>query len=220
MQDEKFYDLLESPRIKRDIKSRTINKEKNRILASKFDRDYFDGSRETGYGGYKYDGRWIPIAKKIIKKFNLKENDKFLDVGCAKGFLMHDINNLSSGKINVHGIEISDYAINLSMPSIKNKIIKGNCKKLPFGDKEFNFTCAINTIHNLELADCIEAIKEIQRVSKQSFIQVDAYRNKAEYDIFIDWMLTAKTFLMPQEWKKLFRKCNYSGYYFWTILEV
>jgi hypothetical protein len=36
-------------------------------LAVKFDYDYWDGSRETGYGGYKYDGRWRKVADAMVE---------------------------------------------------------------------------------------------------------------------------------------------------------
>ena len=42
--------------------------------------------RDINYGGYHYDGRWEPIAKKMIDHYNLKDGDKILDVGCGKGF--------------------------------------------------------------------------------------------------------------------------------------
>ena len=79
--------LLNSfPKIKRDVKARTTNKLENRKLALKFDKEYFDGTREQGYGGYKYDGRWIEVSQKLQNIFNLKDNSKILDIGCAKGF--------------------------------------------------------------------------------------------------------------------------------------
>ena len=87
-------DLLESDKsVKRNIKSRTGNKNEFREKALKFEKDYFDGDRNTGYGGYYYDGRWVKIAKKIIDIFDLKQGSKFLDVGCAKGFLLYDLYN-------------------------------------------------------------------------------------------------------------------------------
>ena len=57
----------------------------------KFGKEYFDGARIYGYGGYRYDGRWIKIAKSIIKRYKLKKGDKVLDIGCAKGFLMFEL---------------------------------------------------------------------------------------------------------------------------------
>jgi ubiquinone/menaquinone biosynthesis C-methylase UbiE len=217
----KKINLLKNlPKIYRDLESRKKNKKKHRNLALKFSKDYFDGNRNCGYGGYYYDGRWINVAKYIIKKYKLKKNAKVLDIGCAKGFLMHDLLKVSKNKIKVYGLDISSYAKSKAMPIVKKKIKIGNCKKLPFKDNFFDFVISINTIHNLNKEDCINALKEINRVSKgKSFIQVDSYTNKREYKKFLEWMLTAKTFLTPKKWKEIFKKANYNGDYYWTILK-
>jgi ubiquinone/menaquinone biosynthesis C-methylase UbiE len=212
--------LLNSfPKVARDVKLRAKNKNTNRELALKFSKEYFDGTREQGYGGYNYDKRWIPVAKKIIKLFNLKNDSNFLDIGCAKGFLLFDLYNINPN-INLHGLDISEYAKANAHKEIKDKISIGNCVNLKYQDNYFNGLVSINTVHNLELDDCVKAIKEIQRVSNgNAFIQVDAYRNDAELRLFKDWMLTAKTYLKPEEWLEVFKKANYTGYYYWTILE-
>ena len=217
----KKINLLKTfPKIFRNADSRKKNKKKNRNLALKFSKDYFDGSRNSGYGGYYYDGRWINVAKSIIKIYKLKKNSKVLDVGCAKGFLMYDLLKVSKNKIKVYGVDISSYAKSKAMPLIRKKIKICNCKKLPFKDNFFDFVISINTVHNLKKADCINAIKEISRVTKgKSFIQVDSYKNRKEYKKFLDWMLTAKTFLTTQKWKELFKIAGYNGDYYWTILK-
>jgi SAM-dependent methyltransferase len=212
--------LLNSfPKVARDVKLRAKNKNVNRELALKFSKEYFDGTREQGYGGYNYDKRWIPVAKKIIELFNLKNNSNFLDIGCAKGFLLFDLYNINPN-INLHGLDISEYAKVNAHKEIKDKISIGNCVNLKYQDNYFNGVVSINTVHNLELEECVNAIKEIQRVSNgNAFIQVDAYRNDKELSLFKDWMLTAKTYLKPEEWLEVFKKANYTGYYYWTILE-
>ena len=213
--------LNSSPKNLYLIKSRISNKRRNQVLALKFGKDYFDGDRASGYGGYYYDGRWIKVAKIIVKKYKLKANSKILDIGCAKGFLMHDILKVSKNKIKVYGVDISAYAKSKAMTNVKNKITICNCKKLPFKDNYFDLVISLNAIHNLKKNECIQALKEIQRVTKKNaFVQVDAYRNKNEYKIFLDWMLTAKTFLTPQKWKQLFKKVGYKGDYNWTILTL
>lgn len=214
-----LLNLLESfPKITRDIKSRTKNKDQNRSKALEFGYEYFDGSRNQGYGGYSYDGRWVKVAQNLKKIYKLKDGSKILDIGCAKGYLLFDLQTLNP-KFQVFGLDISEYAINNSVNSVKSSIIKGNCKELPFKDNYFDLVISINTVHNLEYQDCKEAIKEITRVSKdKSFIQVDAYRNDDELELFKDWMLTAKTYLKPEEWIKLFHDVGYKGDYYWTIL--
>ena len=34
--------------------------------AKKYSFEYWDGTRNQGYGGYKYTGRWKKTAKKLI----------------------------------------------------------------------------------------------------------------------------------------------------------
>lgn len=217
----KELNLLNSfPKIQRDISARKINKAKNRELALKFGKEYFDGSRNQGYGGYIYDGRWVSVAKKLNSIFNLKDYSRILDIGCAKGFLLYDLYNINH-KFKLHGIDISSYAKDNSIDQIKKFISIGNCKTLNFPSNYFDCVVAINTVHNLDYDDCLKAIKEIQRVSNgKAFIQVDAYRNDEELELFKDWMLTAKTYLKPEEWIDLFKIAGYTGFYYWTILEI
>ena len=44
----------------------------------KFDKEYFDGTRDQGYGGYSYDGRWVKVAKKINKLYDLNKKLGYL----------------------------------------------------------------------------------------------------------------------------------------------
>ena len=222
MNNLKKYNLLgHAEKLIRDVSVRVKNKENNRQKALKFDVEYFDGDRAEGYGGYVYDGRWKPIAVKLIDRYNLNSTSKFLDVGCAKGFLLYDLYNLYPG-MEVHGLDISNYAKNKADKLIRERIKIGNCNKLPYPDNYFDATVAINTIHNLDYNGCEIAIKELCRVTKNKeniFIQVDSYQNEEEKLFFEDWMLTAKTYLKPDEWKTLFNNCNYKGDYFWTIIK-
>ena len=121
--------------------------------------------------------------------------------------------------IEIFGLDISDYAIKNCKKEVSTFLSLGNATELPYDSNFFDLVISINTVHNLEYKDCKEAIKEITRVSKdKSFIQVDAYRNDDELELFKDWMLTAKTYLKPEEWIKLFQDVGYKGDYYWTIL--
>jgi len=207
------------PKTIRNIKSRKINKNKNKKIALKFGKEYFDGDRSQGYGGYTYDGRWISVAKKIIKFFNLKNGSSVIDVGCAKGFLIYDLYK-ENPNLKLLGLDISEYAINSSPNEIRKFLKVCDCRELNFKENSIDCIISINTLHNLDYEDCKKTISEIQRISKgRSFIQVDAYRNEEDYHNFIDWMLTAKTFLKPKEWLNLFKEVGYTGFYNWTILK-
>ncbi len=215
------FNLLSTyPKAIRNLSKRKEGQAQNRELAKQFGFEYFDGTREQGYGGYVYDGRWVPIAKKIVEHFNLKAGDRVLDIGCAKGFLIKDLLDVCPG-LQVQGMEISSYAIENCHPDVQGKIIQGSADVLPFEDGSFQAVLCINVLHNLDRERCLKAVREIERVAGgRSYIQVDAYRNEAERELFMDWVLTAVTFGTPDFWRELFSEANYSGDYFWTILEA
>ncbi len=211
--------LLRSlPKVKRSIKNRFKKKNIKAIKISRqYGRKYFDGDRKYGYGGYNYDGRWKPVARDIIKIYKLKKNSKILDIGCAKGFLVKD---LLDKKMDVFGIDISEYAIKNCHKDVIGRISICNAKKLPYPDKSFDLVISLNTLHNLNKYDCMKSLKEIQRISKgKSFVQVDSYRNFKEKKIFLNWVLTAKYHDYPKKWLNLFKKAGYKGDYYWTIIK-
>jgi ubiquinone/menaquinone biosynthesis C-methylase UbiE len=210
--------LISLPSVKRSILRRKKKKFNSIKIAKKFGKEYFDGARSSGYGGYYYDGRWKTVASDIINFFKLKKNDKVLDVGCAKGFLVKDL--LDQG-IDAFGIDISNYAIKNCHPQVLGRISYGNAKNLLFQNNSFDAVISINCIHNLKAKECEAAIKEIERVSKsnKSFIQVDSYQDTREKKLFLDWALTAKTHYYPDKWIEIFKKCGYTGYWSWTILK-
>ncbi len=212
--------LARYPKARRNVKARLGNKEENRRIALRFGKEYFDGTREQGYGGYRYDGRWIPIAEDIVRHFNLKTGDRVLDVGCGKGFLVKDLMKVCPG-LEVFGLDISEYAVMNCEAEVIGRLHVGNAIRLPFPDNSFAAALAINTVHNLDRAGCVQALKEIERVAPgRAYIQVDAYRSPAERQIFEDWMLTAQTYGMPQDWALILRDAGYTGDHFWTILEI
>ncbi len=212
--------LLENyPKSKRDVNQRGNNKsKKDKLIAQKFGKEFFDGKRNQGYGGFYYNPKyWEPVVPSFIEHFKIKDNNKILDIGCAKGFMLYDFKKLMPD-LNIKGIDISQYAIENSMPEIRSYLEIADAKSLNFGDNSYDFVISINTIHNLEYEECINAILEIERVSKvNSFIMVDAYRNDLEKDRMMNWNLTAKTILHVEEWKKLFNDIGYTGDYFWFI---
>ena len=212
--------LLSSlPTSKRSITERKEAKTEDHVKISRmYGKEYFDGDREYGYGGYKYDGRWVSVAKDIKKHYGLNEGDKILDVGCAKGFLVKDFFDLV---IQSSGIDISKYAIDNSLLEIRDKLTIGSAEKLPFADNTFDAVVSINTIHNLDRDKCKKAINEMQRVSKNKeklFIQVASYLNEKQKKIFESWVLTARFYGYPKEWLELFKECDYECDWNWTII--
>jgi len=215
------FNLLGSlPKIVRDVGARVENKAANRAAALKYGVEYFDGTREQGYGGYSYDGRWIKIAQTASQRYDLRAGMRVLDVGCAKGFFVKDLTDVVPG-LDVYGLDVSDYALTDAHPDARGRLLRAGADRLPFADGSFNLVLSVNVIHNLDRAGCISALREMERISpERGFVQVDAYRNAAEKAFFEDWMLTAKTYLTPEGWLDLFTEAGYKGDWYWTILEL
>jgi ubiquinone/menaquinone biosynthesis C-methylase UbiE len=140
-----------------------------------------------------------------------------LDVGCAKGFMMHDMAALIPGLV-VKGVDVSDYAIANAMDDMRGHVQVANAVSLPFADKSFDVVISINTIHNLDEADCATALREIERVARRgAFITVDAYFDEDQRQRMEAWNLTARTIMHGQAWQAFFDKAGYTGDYFWFI---
>lgn len=211
--------LIKYPKAKRDLSKRLESKtEEVRSVARKFDKDFFDGDRKFGYGGFSYNPKyWSKVVRDFTNYYKLNDNSKILDIGCAKGFMLYDFYKLNP-KLDLHGIDISKYAIDNSVPEIKNKLQVANATKLPYEDNFFDLVIAINTIHNLDKHECEIALKEISRVSKKnSFITVDAFNNDDEKKRMYAWNLTAKTIMSVKDWRKFFSDSKYNGDFFWFI---
>jgi SAM-dependent methyltransferase len=217
MREVNLLDLY--PRSTRPLRSREMAKPRQRDVAKEFGKEYFDGDRTQGYGGYGYDGRWVPIANRMKEFYQLKQGDAVLDVGCAKGFLLYDFLNAVPG-IRVTGLDISSYALQHAMSSLKGGYIRGNASCLPFAENSFDLVISINTVHNLGLEDCKKAIREMGRVSRRHmYLQVDSWLNEEQRENFERWQLTAATYFDPEGWKNLFRETGFQGEYYWTLTE-
>ena len=191
----------------------TEDKPKIIEIAKKYDYDYWDGNREHGYGGYKYDGRWRIVADELVKQYNLKKGDRVLDVGCGKGFLMYDLMQAVPG-IHVEGIDISKYSIENAKEEVKLYLKVAPAQKLPYEDNSFDLVISINTLHNLYLYDLKKAIQEIERVCKKNkYVVVEGYRNEREKVNLMCWVLTGECFLSDDEWKWIFDEYGYTGDY-------
>ncbi|MBI3251590.1 MAG: class I SAM-dependent methyltransferase [Candidatus Andersenbacteria bacterium] len=213
-------DLLKNyPKTKRNLDERAAGKtEEDRAIGRKFGQEYFDGDRKYGYGGFNYQPRWWqPVMPDFQKHYGLTSDSKVLDVGCGKGFMLHDMRELMAG-ITVAGIDISKYAIEHAMEDVKPFLQVGNAKELPYEDHSFDLVISINTVHNLALEDCKQALREIMRVTKKdAFVTMDAYHNEEEKKRMDKWNLTALTYMSVPEWEKLFEEVGYTGDYYWFI---
>ena len=212
--------LNSQPKTVRDYDKRAREKtDEDRRIAKQFGQEFFDGPRSQGYGGYRYDGRWKDVARRMAEHYRLPRNAAILDVGCAKGFLLHDFRELYP-ECTVAGVDVSAYAIDHAMPSVKPFLKVASAEKLPYPDKSFDLVISINSIHNLPPERCKQALREMQRVSRgNSYVTIDAWRNEQERQNLLKWILTAETYMHVADWKKVFQEAGYTGDYYWFIAD-
>ena len=203
---------------KRDYLGRVTadNKAECAVIAKEYGYDYWDGDRKYGYGGYRYDGRWNVVAKKMADHYGIKPGDKILDVGCGMAHLLYEFTQVVPG-VEVTGLDISDYALSHAKEEIRDKLIKGNATELPFEDASFDLVVYLTT---LKVFDLKKAVKEIERVSrKNSYIMVESYRNDLEEMNMLYWQLTCASYYAVDEWEWLYKEWGYTGDYSFIFFE-
>ncbi len=186
----------------------------NKMHAWELGKEYYDGNRLNGYGGFKYDGRWLKLLPKLIKRYKLNSKSRVLDLGCKKGFLLKDLNILLPG-VKSFGIENHSYALKKAV-KCKSKLILSEYTKLPFKNKSLDFVIAFNSLYMQNLGDVIKSLKEIERVSKKSYIVLASGENDEERNKFYRWTLIGTTILLKKEWKTLFKKIKFTGDYYFS----
>jgi len=180
-------------------------------IAKRFDREYWDGDRRVGYGGYSYDGRWRAVADQLVEHYRLAPGDRVLDVGCGKAFLLYDLTQACPG-IEVAGIDISEYALGNAKEEVRRHLRLASAAELPFGDDSFDLVISINTLHNLHCYDLDRALREVERVGRRDkYLVVESYRNEEEKANLLYWQLTCESFYTPEEWAWWFESCGYTG---------
>jgi ubiquinone/menaquinone biosynthesis C-methylase UbiE len=201
---------------------RPPTRDEDRAIAKRFGEEYFDGPRTQGYGGYRYNPRyWMPVAEDLRDAYGITAGTKVLEIGCAKGFLLHDLRQVVPG-VEVYGLDISAYGVQHSMDDVRPHLVRGTAERLPYPDDAFDVVLCINTLHNLPVEPCKQAVRQIVRVTRpggHSYIQVDSWLTEQQHQDFLNWQLTAQTFFDPEGWRRLFAEVGYDGDYYWTLTE-
>ncbi|MGB8266567.1 MAG: class I SAM-dependent methyltransferase [Candidatus Velthaea sp.] len=201
---------------KRDYVARVVDFDKAACaeVAGRFAADYWDGERQYGYGGYRYDGRWAPFAKQLVARYGLRAGHRVLDVGCGKGFLLHELLAAVPG-LEVAGIDVSSYALEHATDEVRPYLTLGDAARLPYADGAFDLVISLATLHNLPLPELWAAIAEIERVGSGSakYLMVESYRDEREKANLLYWQLTCKSFYSVSDWEWLYHRIGYRGDY-------
>lgn len=219
-----YIDLISKlyPKTKRDYLKRVTDDDKAECaaVAVQYGKDYWDGERKYGYGGYSYDGRHRPVAEELIKHYGLKAGDKVLDIGCGKGYLLYEFSQVLPG-LQLTGFDISEYAIENAKEEVKPFLRQGNAVSLPFEDHTFDLIVSVLALQNLYNYELRKALQEIQRVGKDNrkYIVIESYRNEREKANLLYWQLTCHSFYSPKEWEWFMEESGYTGDYFSIYFE-
>ena len=190
------------------------------LKAKEYGADYWDGDRRYGYGGYNYRaGYWTPVAQSLIDTYNLKPGSKILDLGCGKGFLLHEL-LLLEPELQVVGTDISEHGLShttdLVKPHVQIHDARGEFK---WQDKEFDLVISLTLLHNLRAFDLENCLREIQRIGKSHYVTSESYRTELEQFNLQCWALTCETFFDLDEWLWMFEKTGYAGDYEFIYFE-
>ena len=190
------------------------------LKAKEYGADYWDGDRRYGYGGYNYRaGYWTPVAQSLIDTYDLKPGSKILDLGCGKGFLLHEL-LLLEPELQVVGTDISVHGLShttdLVKPHVQIHDARGEFK---WQDKEFDLVISLTLLHNLRAFDLENCLREIQRIGKSHYVTSESYRTELEQFNLQCWALTCETFFDLDEWLWMFEKTGYTGDYEFIYFE-
>lgn len=138
-----------------------------------FDREYFSGGIYSNYKRIILE--WVPSVAKKIHQIVGRDGRKLLDIGCAHGYLMAELQN----KYNfiVKGLEISPYAIKRAEPSVRKKIKKGDFLKTFFKRDSFDIVICLDMVNYLSSFETMLAIKKMVRISKDYIFFSAIFRN-------------------------------------------
>jgi SAM-dependent methyltransferase len=187
--------------------------------AKEYEFDYWDGDRRYGYGGYRYDGRWKPVAEHLIEHYGLEPDARILDVGCGKAHLLHELQQLLP-RAEVTGFDISQHGLADAPEAIRPYLFRYRAQDpYPWGDRHFDLVISFGCLHNLRVFELESAVREIERVGRHKYVMVESYRNEREHFNLQCWALTAESFFDTSEWIWLYRRFGYTGDYEFIYFE-
>ncbi|RKY33195.1 MAG: hypothetical protein DRP74_00650 [Candidatus Omnitrophota bacterium] len=113
-----------------------------------------------GYGLYYWHDGYIEIAKQLIRRFKIF---KFLELGCAKGFLVQAMRMIG---VEAYGVDISEYAVANCHPEMKKYIMQGDATELGiFEDCYFDLVFSWDFLEHLKSEEILRCLIECRRVS-------------------------------------------------------
>ena len=164
-----------------------------------YDEDYFERGISTGKSGYD-NYSWLPemsikFAYKIIKELGLRDKDKVLDIGCAKGYMVKALRILD---IDAYGYDVSKYAISKTDQDIKEYCKLSEKGDIPF-DFKFDHLLSKDVFEHFEEKDLNLCLENLLEFSDKLFVIVPLGENNKFIVPAYEMDITHKL-AKPREW--------------------
>jgi protein-L-isoaspartate(D-aspartate) O-methyltransferase len=181
-----------------------------------FDFDYWDNpSRTAGYGGYSYDGRYAPVARRMVDHYGLRPGARVLEVGSGKGFLLVEFKKLG---LAVTGVDLSSYAVENAHPDVQGDLIRGSILDVDLGAERFDLVLAKDSLPHLDEQSVELAVARCATLADNGFFEVEVARSDYEREMLFRWDVTHQTRRPPEWWLDLFARNGYEGDYHFKVL--
>jgi len=144
-----------------------------------YDHDYFETGRKSNWkNGYKWEtfsGLFVETAKFITAVF--PEANSFLDIGCAKGFLVRCLRE--AGK-DCWGIDFSSWAINHAESMSASFLRLSDVNDFPF-DRKFDVLLALSILETLTEPQIRDLLTRARKGTKTAiFAVIPSYESPGE----------------------------------------
>jgi ubiquinone/menaquinone biosynthesis C-methylase UbiE len=114
----------------------------------------------------KHNEQIINRAEKLLQMVDVKENQKYLEVGCGVGAVCRYV--ATKYRCDVTGVDVDPEQIKAAQESCRDipnvSFQKADATGLPFPDKDFDIVLSFGTTHHI--SNWVNALGEIRRVLK------------------------------------------------------
>lgn len=180
-----------------------------RTPSKDFDAHYYDAPDGT-YGGYTHNQWHAEAAAKLVEAFSLKPGAKILELGCAKGFVLYELQKLG---MDVYGLDASQYAVTHCHPELRGRIkqrVVG--PTLAFPDGEFDFVFSKEMLPHLSQFRGLRVAAEMSRVGRHAFLEIQCAETPEAQRLMKAWDITHQVCQSADWWRQRLRSCGYQGH--------
>ncbi len=175
--------------------------------------DYYERGVALGISGYS-NYRWIPeltipMCARIIEILGIKDEDRILDFGCAKGYMVYAFRLLHK---QCWGYDISEYAVSSAPDIIKKYIMNTNTEIKEKG--KFDLTIAKDVFEHIPYDQIESIIYMLANISHKVFAIVPMGENDKYIIPSYENDITHVIRKDLEWWKNIFKKNEF------TIIEA